>query len=516
MASHAEIMLRVKGTAKSAQEIGSVDRAVSGLDRSMSRSSRTTDMATRRVGAFRGGMVGMMRPLSGLKQRLGGVRAGMGGLLKTTIAFTGALAVMDQLKASVATTQTVEKAFLGLSRTMSGSDQEIGQWAGILASRNVDVGKFTMGLTRLSSTVMKARSGNRDAASLLAEMGVSGRVLRQGKTTEILKAIADGYQAMPDKMARADAMQRLFGRSARDLAPILAGGSKGLEEQARMMDRYGITAAVGGNGTKDLIKAQRESSIAMLGFQLIIGQRVIPAMVWLQRIFVLLLMKFRVGKGIFGDVRAVAGEVAATIQDLAAWFMRANTATKVLIVGAGALFLLMQTNPITQVVTALTLLATGLRWAYQHNETFRAAVDKLWAGAKAAFRGIAAAWGWVVTAAKNAWGFIKPIIDAMISGFEKAKSMLDAISPNTRSTMAPGMVGANQSRVVYPGTYDGLRPQTVSPVAPVSAPRGKIRQQEMGSHGGGGTTTIVVPVHLDGRLVAESTVQHVARKAARR
>lgn len=513
MASVAEILLRVQGSTRAAQDVGKVDRAVTGLDRSMARSTATTAAMHGRVGAFRGGMVRLMRPLDGIKSRLGGASRAMGGLLKTTVAFTGALAVVDQLKQSVTTTQTMEKTVMSLRRSMSGSDQEIAQWAGILTSRNIDVGKFSMGLTRLGDTVAKARGGNRDAARLLASFGVSGRLLRQGKTPELLAAIADGYESMPDQMVRANNAQKLFGRSARDLAPILASGAKGIRDQARMMDRYGITAAVGGHGTKDLIKAQREASVAMLGFQLIIGQRLIPAMVWLQRKFVDVLMQFRIGKGVFGDIRTVATEVWGTIQTLAEWFMNANTATKVLVIGATALFLLLQANPITQVVTALTLLATGLRWAYNHNETFRSAVGALWSVIKAAFRGIANAWAWVVDAAKAAWAVIKPIIDAMVSGFEKVRSAIDAISPGTVSTMAPGMAVPVPNRYVTPGVYDSPAARKVSPVAAVSVPPAK-RMQELG--GGDRHTTIVVPVHLDGRLVAESTVNHVARRKARR
>lgn len=59
----------------------------------------------------------------------------------------------------------------------------------------------------------------------------------------------------------------------------------------------------------------------------------------------------------------------------------------------------MRANPIGLVITALTLLAAGLIYAYKNSETFRSIVDRAWTVAKAAFA--------------DAWEAIRPIVDAL-------------------------------------------------------------------------------------------------------
>ena len=515
MSTRAEIMMRVQGSAKAAKDIDQVSRSVD-------RTEKSTDRAARVTGRFTGGL-----------HRL---RSTALSAAKGAIAFTGALAVFSQLKSSVSTTQTLEKNVMALGRTMNASDREIGQWSGILASRNIDVGKFGMGMTRLGDQVMKARAGNRDAARLLRDIGVSSAALRSGNTPRILSEIADGYKAMPDKMQRAAILQKIFGRTAKDLAPLLSGGSAALKEQTRLMDKYGVTAAVGGHGTRDLIKGQREFQIAMLGFQLTIGQKVIPVMVTLMGTVTRVMQNLRSGKGGWEILRGAAQGIVEVIQDVVWWFQKSKTATRILTVafiafaaamgivklvnlvtaGILALNLALNANPIGLVVAAIAGLVGGLVVLYKKSEAFRGAVNRLWDTAKVVFGFLAGAWDGVVSAANKAWELLSPIFDRIVGAFEKVKSAVDWIG-----SQMPGQASSTDAAQLEHNPWPLRSQQTgtpapPAPVAPVSVPRAKLKHQnELG-------TSLARPVvhehhhYLDGREIAVSTVSRIRKDQARR
>ena len=136
-----------------------VTKGLSDVERGTDRVSRSSDSTTRAWGRAR--------------KAAGGLSSNLGSLAKGAVAFTGAFAAVQQVRASVTTTEDLGKSFLALRRTMGGSDKDVARWAGILKSRGIDVAKFNMSLAALGRNMLAAKDGTSDAAGMFRELGVS-------------------------------------------------------------------------------------------------------------------------------------------------------------------------------------------------------------------------------------------------------------------------------------------------------------------------------------------------------
>lgn len=478
-----------------------VTKGLSDVERGTDRVSRSSDSTTRAWGRAR--------------KAAGGLSSKLGGLAKGAVAFTGAFAAVQQVRASVTTTEDLGKSFLALRRTMGGSDKDVARWAGILKSRGIDVAKFNLSMTTLGRNMLAAKDGTSDAAGMFRELGVSRGALASGDTNRVLMEMSDGLSTMEDRTKRAAIMQRLFGRGAQALGPVLVGGSKAIREQQALMDKYGVTSGISGEETKDMIAAQREASIAMLGFQLIIGRNVLPWLLKLQMGVTGVMQNLRTGDGWWKVARNTLSGTVDTIQAVVEWLSHSKTAVAILAGAVIALNIAMTASPLGMIAKALTLVVIGVIAAYKNSSTFRRVIDKLGEVARDVFPFIQGAWDGIRAGASKAWEVIGPILRKIVDLFGKAK---DAVE--WAASLAPG-----QAQTLDSGQFElAIRQagqRALAQRAPrVTVPNAKVRNQgksskELGAPGGG---DIVVHVHshLDGEVVARSTVRHVARKAARR
>jgi len=478
-----------------------VTKGLSDVERGTDRVSRSSDSTTRAWGLAR--------------KAAGGLTSKLGGLAKGAVAFTGAFAAVQQIRASITTTEDLGKTFLALRRTMGGSDKDVARWAGIIKSRGIDVAKFNMSLTTLGRNMLAAKDSTSDAAGMFRELGVSRATLASGNTNRVLMEMGDGLSRMTDHTKRAAIMQKLFGRGAQALGPLLVGGSKAIREQQALMDKYGVTSGVSGDETKKMIAAQREASIAMLGFQLVIGRNVVPWLLKLQMGVTGAMQELRTGDGWWKVARNTLSGTVDTIQTVVEWLSHSKVAVGVLTASVIALNIATTASPWGMIAKALTVVVVGLIAAYKNSATFRRIVDKLGEAARDVFPFIQGAWYGISAAASKAWSIIGPILRKIVDLFGKAK---DAVE--WAASLAPGQAQTlDAGQTVLSVRQAGQR--ALAQNAPrVTVPNAKVRNQgksskELGAPGGG---DIVVHVHshLDGEVVARSTVRHVARKAARR
>jgi hypothetical protein len=142
---------------------------------------------------------------------------------------------------------------------------------------------------------------------------------------------------------------------------------------------------------------------------------------------------------VFRTTGTVIGDVVKTIASVVGWFREHKTVTLALAAAAGVLvaaFIAMKVvaavqaaivavtgamwamnaamaaNPIGLVVVAIAALVAGFVVAYRESETFRAIVD-------GAFKGVVAAFGWIMGAAQDVFGWLKshwPLILAILTG----------------------------------------------------------------------------------------------------
>lgn len=207
--------------------------------------------------------------------------AGIGKAAKNTgkklVGVAAGFAGIAGAKKAVDTTLDLGKATLSLNKTFGMNVETSSRWAATAKVRNVDNAKLSQGFTKLNRAVGSANDGSQSAIDTFAKLGISQNELGAWDTEELLFGISDGLAGIEDKGQKAALMQQVFGKGSQALAPLLRGGSAALEEQLGLAGKYGATF----KSTEDIeefIKMQRESQLAMMGLQITVGKKVIPAL----------------------------------------------------------------------------------------------------------------------------------------------------------------------------------------------------------------------------------------------
>lgn len=134
---------------------------------------------------------------------------------------------------------------LGFSTTGLQQMQFAARMAGVRAEQ------FSAGMSQLSRQLFAAGEGSKEARKFFREFGIdvfdSSHKLKSAEA--VLGDVADAIQREPVEAKKAGIALKMFGRAGLKLLPILKDGRKGLEEQARALDR------IGGPITAETIKA---------------------------------------------------------------------------------------------------------------------------------------------------------------------------------------------------------------------------------------------------------------------
>lgn len=96
--------------------------------------------------------------------------------------------------------------------------------------------------------------------------------------TGVLFDVADKFKNMPNGVEKTTLAMELFGRSGKDLIPLLNQGAEGIKELEKKADELGITLT-GDNIAKfqEYIKSQKDLADSSLALKMTIGREVIPA-----------------------------------------------------------------------------------------------------------------------------------------------------------------------------------------------------------------------------------------------
>jgi lambda family phage tail tape measure protein len=125
-------------------------------------------------------------------------------------------------------------------------------------------------LGKLAKNMSEAAGGSREASATFAQFGISAQALQSGSitTTEALAKIADRISAMPDGWEKAAAAQRVFGKSAAEIIPLLNAGGDAIRDAGAELDRLGgrftgAMASAADEFNDNLTRINR--SVSMLG-----------------------------------------------------------------------------------------------------------------------------------------------------------------------------------------------------------------------------------------------------------
>jgi len=138
--------------------------------------------------------------------------------------------------------------------------------------------------------------GGKSTAAILADIGVkatdaTGNLLPMA---DIMPQIADYFKTLPDGVEKTGLAMQLFGRSGKDMIPILNQGSVGLEELGKQAEKMGVVLSE--KNVADIKKytfAQREMKAGIEGVKLQIGLALIPTLTKLTAGFVEVLPHIR-------------------------------------------------------------------------------------------------------------------------------------------------------------------------------------------------------------------------------
>lgn len=311
-------------------------QAMSRKDAASKRSARVAEESSRREERAAKRSAAAQRKASdpGLLRRGAGGVAGAG---RHAVALVAGVASVAAAEKAVSVTETLAKTTLTLHNSFGLVVKDASRWAAVSMARGADGKQMTMGFKALATAVRNARvatggqtealdklreknalkiaQAEQDAsrmkdqheaqrkltrvqvAAAQAEADLAGKTASSAKVFQqlgisqqdlvkhgndmnwVLRAVSDGLARMPRGTDKAAVSAKLFGRTWTTIAPLIRDGSKSLDEQLRMADKYGATMGV--STVAELqkhIKAEREAKLAVLGLQVAFGTKVAPTL----------------------------------------------------------------------------------------------------------------------------------------------------------------------------------------------------------------------------------------------
>lgn len=207
----------------------------------------------------------------------GSVRASVASM-KNAIGAAG-IAVVGAFGTSANAAIEYQKALAGLSRT-SGMTIATSSELAFAASQ---VGMSTADLTRnigfLARSIASLERDADNAGNVFNRFGISvhdanGALL---PTDEILGAVADRFQRMPDGVEKTALAMSIFGREGRTMIPLLNQGSAGLQKMGEKAKSLGLVFD-NVSAFKSYIAAQRQWDATLKSLQIQIGSSVLPVL----------------------------------------------------------------------------------------------------------------------------------------------------------------------------------------------------------------------------------------------
>lgn len=149
--------------------------------------------------------------------------------------------------AQTAGTSVEQLSRLGYAASQSGSDLDVLQ----------------RGLGDLAKTAVAAAAGSKSQADAFRVVGVEAKRADGAlkSTDDLLLEIAESFSRHADGAEKSALAQQLFGKSGRELIPLLNKGAEGIEELTARADALGITVSTQAAESAD----QLNNSLATLG-----------------------------------------------------------------------------------------------------------------------------------------------------------------------------------------------------------------------------------------------------------
>jgi hypothetical protein len=517
----------------------------------------------------------------GTKAEESGKKAGIGwkGIAKWAGGAAAIYGATRYITGAVSATDDLARSTLQVQRVTNMDTQTASAWVGVLKERNVSSQQFGRSLATLSKQMESARTGTaaqsqemallnkqykatellggKKAPAALAALskqmqsvqakgekaretmkllGVPMRDIATGNTQDVLLHVADAFKTMTNPAERAALAQKLFGRAAQGLLPILLRGRKGIEDALGTQIKYGNV--LGGKSitdTEKYIARQRQLKAAMAGLKITLGTALMPVI----GSFAGLLVKVT---NVMQPLLRQGWLVKSLIVALTIAFIAYKAAVIAATIASWDLDAAMLANPIGLTIVALIALGAIFVVLYKKVGWFRSGVQWLWREIKIGYEWAKKNWPLLVGILAGPFGVAAALI---ITHFGAVKSfvlgVVDAIKRAMQSVLnivhkVTGPVGKILSKIPGAGLLHKIPGFATGGVMPYAGPAivgeagpellhlpggttitplPKLQQFQMAGMGAG-NVEIVVPLYLNGRVLAQAVAQYSANKLARK
>jgi hypothetical protein len=203
----------------------------------------------------------------------------LGSAAKWGLGFLGVGGVLA-IESSIHASEELGKTTVGLTRNLDLQNNVASRWGAVAQAREIDSKSLTMSFTTLSRRMVEAGRKGGTLLTPFHQLGLSQEDAAKGsKNFEWgLMRVAKAFGEAKGGAVRQAAAQQLLGRGYSTILPLFSEGTKSLREQLHWADKYGVTLSGSTtDGIMELVQAQRENKVAMLGLQLSLTKALMPA-----------------------------------------------------------------------------------------------------------------------------------------------------------------------------------------------------------------------------------------------
>ncbi len=175
------------------------------------------------VRPFQQGVQEFKAQSTGLLSEMGG----LGGLMSKALPYVGAAVLTRQLIDTAGRFDDMSDA----AEKMGVTFQNFQRWKTIMEESGGSVGSLEGGFARLQKQIGEALDGSKEARAAFDKLGLAAGDLAGMLPEEQLVATARAIGAMGSETQRAIAMMELFGRSGKELKPVLDAIAEGRDKE---------------------------------------------------------------------------------------------------------------------------------------------------------------------------------------------------------------------------------------------------------------------------------------------
>jgi len=203
----------------------------------------------------------------------------LGSAAKWGLGFLGVGGVLA-IESSIHASEELGKTTAGLTRNLDLQNNVASRWGAVAQAREIDSKSLTMSFTTLSRRMVEAGRKGGTLLTPFHQLGLSQEDAAKGsKNFEwSLMRVAKAFGEAKGGAVRQAAAQQLLGRGYSTILPLFSEGTKSLKEQLGWADKYGVTLSGSTtDGLMEMVQAQRENKVAMLGLQISLTKALMPA-----------------------------------------------------------------------------------------------------------------------------------------------------------------------------------------------------------------------------------------------